>query len=175
MSGGALGLAAGTLRLVPHDPDWARRFETEAARLSYLPGGARVHHIGSTSVPGLPAKPILDLMVTAQTSAWGAVATALRRAGYRDNGPRGDRGGHVFVREDDGVRTHILHLYVPDDPDVANHLDFRDALRADAGARSAYADRKARLIASGIPRRRYADAKGGVVSAILQAWRAREP
>jgi len=62
---GPLGLASGTVVLAPHDPAWARAFADEAARLRAALGAlpAAIAHVGSTAVPGLSAKPILDLMV----------------------------------------------------------------------------------------------------------------
>jgi GrpB-like predicted nucleotidyltransferase (UPF0157 family) len=171
---GDLGLAPGALRLVPHDPTWARLFDEERARLSGLPTGVMLHHIGSTSVPDLPAKPILDLMAVAEPTLWPEVARLLIAEGYGDRGRRGERGGHVFIRQRvDGARTHNLHLHAPGDPEARDHLDFIAALQADAKMRNAYAARKADLIAAGIGRAEYAEAKGGAVAAILTAWRAR--
>ena len=174
MTGGAasLGLRAGDLLLRDHDPAWAPLFRLEERRLSDLSGKATVHHIGSTSVPGLASKPILDLMVVAPRPTSTMVTGALLRAGYDDRGRRGGRGGHVFVRMTGGLRTHCLHLYEDGDPEVADHLDFRDALRADAEMRDRYAAVKRRLIADGVPRRDYADGKTAVIGTVLDEWRS---
>ena len=167
---GRLGLAEGTLRLVPHDPAWARRFQEEGARLAVL--DVELHHIGSTAVPGLPAKPILDMMIVAPETRWPALRRAMAAAGYRDKGRRDMRGRHVLDRLDGVERTHLVQFYPPGHLEIAEHLDFRDALRTDPSARAIYAQAKATLIARGVARRDYAAAKTATVRGILDAWRA---
>ena len=175
MTMAALGLAPGALRLCDHNDEWARLFRQEKARLSHLPNGAVLHHIGSTSVPGLPAKPILDLMVVASIDLHSAIANALIGSGYLDRGHRGGRGGHVLIRMHDGLRTHALHLYGNGDPEVAEHLDFRDALRTVPILRNRYAERKRRLVAEGVARSDYADRKTDTIRSVLEAWRGVAP
>jgi GrpB-like predicted nucleotidyltransferase (UPF0157 family) len=157
----SLGLRQATLALAPHDPAWAGAFDAEAARIrAALPDAAfEIDHIGSTAVPGLPAKPILDIAMRAGADDEPRIADGLVALGYID---RGLRSGRLFIRLRDGdVRTHNLHLYRPDDPDCRDQIAFRDALRADPNLRDRYAvlkqDLASRLGNAG--RGRYADAK----------------
>ncbi len=139
----ALGLRQATLSLVKYDPMWAKLFQKEAALISNeLPDVVfDINHIGSTSVPGLVAKPILDIAIRSNNEE--LIAAALIRLGYVD---RGVRSGRLFIRLQDGdIRTHNLHLYQPDDVDGRDQIKFRDALRADHNLRNQYAALKLQL------------------------------
>ncbi|MBJ3764146.1 GrpB family protein [Maribius pontilimi] len=165
-----LGLRQATLALAPHDVSWMHAFEAEAARIRVsLPDvSLEIHHIGSTAVPGLPAKPILDIAIRADAEAEQRIADALIGLGYID---RGVRSGRLFIRLRDGdVRTHNLHLYTPDDPDFRDQIAFRDALRADADLRIRYATLKQDLVEQlgDEGRGRYADGKTAFVLSALQ-------
>ncbi len=172
--GDPIGLRDGTLALVPHDPAWASLFEDERRRIREALPEVRltVDHIGSTAVPDLPAKPILDIAVRAEPADEDRVATALVRLGYID---RGIRSGRIFIRHrSDDVRTHNLHLYAPDDPDCRDQLTFRDALRADAGLRQRYAQLKRDLVdrMGGVRTgHSYADSKTEFVTGVLASIR----
>ncbi|RVT83901.1 GrpB family protein [Rhodobacteraceae bacterium CCMM004] len=131
------------IRLAAHDPGWAGAAAAEAARwLEAVPGLIAVHHIGSTAVPGLPAKPILDLLpVFADAAAMEGARGAAEVMGYEWMGAFG-LPGRRYCRRDDpatGRRLVHAHAYAASDPGVARHLAFRDLLRADAGTRDAYA------------------------------------
>ena len=133
--------------LVAPDPDWPRRAEEEAAKwLASVPGLVRVHHIGSTSVPGLPAKPILDLLpVFRDVLAQEAAQPAVEGLGYEWMGAFG-LDGRSYARRDDpatGKRQVHAHGYPKGHADIARHLAFRDALRGNASLRAAYASIKA--------------------------------
>ncbi|MEO0936671.1 MAG: GrpB family protein [Pseudomonadota bacterium] len=136
-----------TSDLTAYDPAWPRAFDAEAARLAPIFGAGcvAVHHVGSTAVPGLLAKPEIDILVTVLDDApLGVLGRALEARGYRRG--RDLAEGHRFFKRDvDGVRTHKLHVCAPDHPRAARMLAIRDHLRADAGARRAYADLKLRL------------------------------
>jgi GrpB-like predicted nucleotidyltransferase (UPF0157 family) len=131
------------IRVVPYDPDWAVRFEQERALLEqvlapWLSGG--VHHVGSTSVPGLAAKPILDMTagVADLTAAQPAIAV-LERHGWVHAPHRPE--AYWFHRPDTPVgyeHTHHLHLTQPGSALWRERLAFRDALRADPALREEY-------------------------------------
>ena len=137
-----LGLASGTVLLAPHDPAWARLFADEAARIRAALGArpAEVAHVGSTAVPGLSAKPILDLMVgIAPDRDVAPYVAPLEGIGYAYCGEHGLPGRHYFVRDDaSGRRTHHLHVVALDGAIWRAHLAFRDALRASPERRAAY-------------------------------------
>jgi GrpB-like predicted nucleotidyltransferase (UPF0157 family) len=115
-----------------------------------LPDLVAVHHIGSTSVPGLCAKPILDLMpVFATEAAADAAQPILEALGYEWLGEHGLPGRRYCRRSDaaTGLRRVQAHGYVTGHPDIARHLAFRDWLGADTAHRDAYAAEKARCAA----------------------------
>ena len=146
---GPLGLRRGVVRLVDHQPIWAELFAQERQLLQRHLGHlvCDVQHVGSTAVPGLAAKPIIDIAVAIASLAVVAdVRAALVGLGYLDRGDSAADGGHLFVR--DGapeVRTHHVHVVRIDDPQWRNYLAFRDALRSDPRARAEYAALKAGL------------------------------
>jgi GrpB-like predicted nucleotidyltransferase (UPF0157 family) len=137
-----------TIAVVPYSTEWARRFAAERALL--VPALAPwlvddVHHIGSTAVPGLAAKPIIDMMAGVGDLDAGAVA-ALAGLGYGHAPHRPDAlWFHKPVAGPGYERTHHLHLTVPGSPLWRERLTFRDALRADAALRDEYAALKLRL------------------------------
>ncbi|MBW2394171.1 MAG: GrpB family protein [Deltaproteobacteria bacterium] len=147
----SLGLDKHVVELVPHRSEWARAFVEEEVRLrgGLSPLACEIEHVGSTSVPGLPAKPILDLAIgVASGNDVAAILSGLDRLGYAYMGDAGVEGGHVLMRESAlHVRTHHLHVVTLEDPQWEAYLLFRDFLRRDASARDAYAAEKATLAA----------------------------
>jgi GrpB-like predicted nucleotidyltransferase (UPF0157 family) len=144
-----LGLTYGQVRLVDSDPGWPRASEQLAAELRTALGelAVAVEHVGSTAVPGLVAKPILDLAVgLAPATDPDRVIPAMERLGYEFRGDKGDTGGLLFVLED--RPTHrIAHVHVvPHGGEKwRQYLAFRDRLRIDPDARVAYAELKRSL------------------------------
>jgi len=101
----SLGLRQATLALRPHDPNWVTMFESEAARIhgKLADFAFEIAHIGSTAVPKLPAKAILDIAMRARETDHSLIAKVLIGLGYID---RGIRSGRLFIRLRDGdVRT----------------------------------------------------------------------
>ncbi len=153
--------------LAPHDPRWAEAARVEAERLPrVLPEGTldETHHIGSTAIEGLIAKPILDLLpVIADADAFDAARPALEAAGYLWWGEYGLPGRRYLTREVDGVRIAHLHAYVRGSDEITRHLAFRDYVRAHPAVRDAYAAEKerARSVAEGTYG--YADEKAAFV------------
>lgn len=133
--------------LQPSDPFWPTRARTEIEVLSQnLDGLIAVHHIGSTSVPGLPAKPILDLMPVFQdTTALASSKSGFEKLGFEWMDEYG-LPGRAYARKSNpetGQRIVHAHGYVVGHPDIARHLAFRDALRASAPLKAAYTSVKA--------------------------------
>ncbi|WP_026072285.1 GrpB family protein [Nodosilinea nodulosa] len=125
-----------------YSPDWPLAFEQAAACLRDLLDDDLVviHHIGSTSVPGLAAKPIIDLLPVARSIAIIEAKTPrLEAAGYRAWGEYGLPGRRFFTRDQHGYRTHNIHIYGQDDPDIERHLAFRNYLRTHPAVRDEYA------------------------------------
>jgi GrpB-like predicted nucleotidyltransferase (UPF0157 family) len=171
---------ARTLRLVAYDPAWPVRFAAEAARLRAALGGAAsaVEHVGSTAVPGLAGKPVLDLAVAVASEADADACVApLEGRGYEYRGPHGpDPRRRYYVRDAGGARVAQLHLYILPAAAWDELLAFRDALRADPALAAAYAAEKYRAAeAAGWDKGAYSIAKGPFVERALAALRAGRP
>jgi GrpB-like predicted nucleotidyltransferase (UPF0157 family) len=146
-----LGLTYGEVRLAESDPGWP----TEALRLAETldktleRDAVAIKHIGSTAVPGLVSKPILDLAVgLAPDAETDRVIERLRALGCAYRGDAGEAGGLIFVLEDKpGHRIAHVHAVRYGDRQWTRYLRVRDRLRADAGARAAYGELKRRLAA----------------------------
>jgi GrpB-like predicted nucleotidyltransferase (UPF0157 family) len=166
----------GGLRLAAYDPAWPARFAREAARVGAALGGraAAVEHVGSTAVPGLAGKPVLDLAVAVRSAAEADACVApLAALGYAYRGPHGDDPRRrYYVRDAAGRRVAQLHLYVVPAAAWDEKLAFRDALRADPALAAAYAAEKRRvadLVAW--DKGAYAVAKGPFVERVLAELR----
>lgn len=169
-----LGLRYGAVELVDHDPRWAEAFGAERERLVAALAGVAcaIEHIGSTSVPGLVAKPILDIGVGLDDGeAPESTIEPLRGIGYIHRGDAGSEGGHIFVRESSPlVRTHHVHVVARRDPQWERYLAFRDHLRRSAASRAAYAREK--LLLAGLyagDRKSYTKSKDAICQRIISA------
>ena len=159
----------GPIHLAEYDPAWPRLYAREAARIRSLLGERvlLLEHAGSTSVPGISAKPIIDIVL--------GVADPADEPGYV---PPLEAGGYVLrIREPEwhqhrvfkGPDTDInLHVFAADSPEIVRMLAFRDRLRMHPDERERYAATKRELAArSWTFVQDYADAKGEVVEAII--------
>lgn len=143
---GEMPSLTGRVEVREYDPGWPRLYEREAARLRGVLGERvlALDHVGSTAVPGLPAKPVIDIDLTLADSAdEAAYLPLLEAAGYR-----------LVVREPDwhehrmfkGPDTNInLHVWTPGSPEAARHLIFRDWLRSTPEDRRRYGELKLAL------------------------------
>ena len=158
------------LQIVPPDPEWSRAAARLTARIRHgLGGEAGVHHIGSTAVPGLPAKDILDLMLSVRTldqadqlaGRLGELGFPARPGDWADHAhgiPGGTWPKRLHGCADPGYRVN-LHVRVTGSPGWRFALLMRDHLRAVPEARDAYAAVKARLAERHEDRAGYAEAK----------------
>jgi GrpB-like predicted nucleotidyltransferase (UPF0157 family) len=138
-----------TVEVVDYDPAWPRRFEELCARISpSLTGVAlRVEHVGSTSVPGLAAKPIIDLVVIVAARADVPVAIdRLASLGYRHQGNLGIEDREAFAHPEDRPR-HNLYVCPSGTIGPINQLAVRDYLRSQPEASRRYGELKKRLAA----------------------------
>jgi GrpB-like predicted nucleotidyltransferase (UPF0157 family) len=160
----ALGLPSGVVRLAAPDGSWSAAFREEQARLRDALSGlpAVIEHVGSTAIPGLPAKPILDVMVgRPAASELAPYVRALVSVGYRYRGENGLPGREYFLRELlDGRRTHHLHLVVEGGTYWEAYLGFREYLRRVPARAAEYAALKQALaVRYAGDREAYTDAK----------------
>jgi GrpB-like predicted nucleotidyltransferase (UPF0157 family) len=161
--------AGTTIRLEPYDPVWPAQFETEAVRIGQALAAAAlaIHHAGSTSVPGLAAKPILDIiLVVADSTDEASYCPALEAAAYRFHHREPHWFEHRLLKRD--APQVNLHVFSRDCPEIARMLTFRDWLRAHPEDRRRYETVKQEL-ARQVWRttQDYADAKSAVVAEIL--------
>jgi len=165
--------------IVAYDCVWAERFCEEASRIASVFGREllSVHHIGSTSIPGMSAKPVVDLMpVVRDISKVELFNQEMIQLGYTPMGEYGITGRRYFIKGA-GVRTHHVHSYQPDNPEVKWHLDFRDYLIAHEGEAREYAQLKARLAGQHHHDiEAYTEGKAAFIKSVLtkaDAWRLR--
>jgi GrpB-like predicted nucleotidyltransferase (UPF0157 family) len=158
--------------IADYDPRWPATFAGLRDRLAAALGplALRIEHVGSTAVPGLAAKPIIDLDVVIATLAdLPAVIGRLRLLGYDHQGDLGVPGREAFTAPP-GDPPHHLYACPTDSPALARHLALRDRLRADPEAAAAYADLKRALAARfGRDRVGYTEAKTPFIEALLAA------
>ncbi len=170
----ALGLPRGTVRIKTYSADWPRLFEAERARLQAAIGRyvLDIQHIGSTSVPGLAAKPILDIGVAVANFEEAAVCIEpLAALGYEYLGELGIPRRHYFVKG--APRTHHLHMNEITSDDWQRTIAFRDYLRRHPAAVQQYADLK-QALAVRFPedREAYLNAKSEFIARILRQAQA---
>lgn len=136
------------VQLVPHNPEWSQQADEEISRfqeqLSFPIIG--IYHIGSTSVPGIKAKPILDFLMEVDDleDVINSVAE-FESLGYLSKGEFGIPGRQFFTRDTEGERSHHLHVFQKGHPDIERHIIFRDYLRANPDAAREYEDLKEKL------------------------------
>jgi GrpB-like predicted nucleotidyltransferase (UPF0157 family) len=162
-----------TVIIVPYDPGWPARFEAERSVLAGVFAGceAVIEHIGSTAVPGLGAKPVIDVLIGLPS-----LVEAERRI------PALDAAGYEYVREHEtalpdrryfrkprvGPRAFHLHCVAHGGESWGRHLAFRDHLRANPASAAAYEDLK-RALAARLAKWEYAEAKGPFIQGVLAA------
>ncbi|WP_438448716.1 GrpB family protein [Gorillibacterium sp. sgz5001074] len=137
------------VEVLPYDPLWVSKFEEEVENLRSILGSEMIdiHHIGSTSVPGLSAKPIIDVMpVVKDIGRVDSYNEQLRNRGYEPKGENGITGRRYYTKGGD-ERTHHIHIYAVGNPQILRHLAFRDYLKAHPNVAKSYGDLKAELAA----------------------------
>src|SRR4051812_3893531 len=118
-------MSSDLLQNVEYDPSWPRQFDTLARRVSDALGACvlRIDHVGSTSVPGLAAKPIIDLDVLVHSEDRAAAIRALADLGYVHEGDLGITGREAF-RSPIGDARHHLYLMIDGHPEWLRHIRF---------------------------------------------------
>ena len=165
-------MAAKRLELVPYDPAWPVLFGQEAARLRTAIGAhaMRIEHVGSTSVPNLLAKPVIDIAVAVtSTAAADECIEPLTSLGYEYRGMHGDDPDRrYYVLDREGRRVIHIHVYILPAPAWDEMLRFRDALRRTPSLLAAYAAEKERVAAAvAWNKAAYSEAKAPFIRAVL--------
>lgn len=138
------------ITVVEHNPDWPRQFEEIRAVLAEAIGetALAIEHVGSTAVPGLDAKPVIDIDIVVEGEQ--GVDEAIRKLaaiGYRHRGDLGIEGREAFDTPQQAPRHH-LYVCQSGSPALRNHLAIRDALRADTDLAAEYGELKKSLALS---------------------------
>jgi GrpB-like predicted nucleotidyltransferase (UPF0157 family) len=163
------------IRIVPYDSEWPAQFNHERDLLhraigSWVVGG--IHHVGSTAVPGLDAKPIIDLLIGLENLVIArACFEPLAEVGYL-YAPYLPEEMHWFCKPDPSRRTHHLHLAPHDSPRYRDELAFRDCLRENPKKARDYAELKHQLAARfEHDRESYTSAKAAFIELTLRESR----
>lgn len=165
-----LGMERSAVTLAPPSPLWAEAYAVARRTIAAAePRLALLHHVGSTAIPGIHAKPILDLLGVAAGDLDG-LKPALAALGFEWKGEYGIAGRRYCVLYDESGTRGLIHLHVfaARSPEIARHLAFRDALRASPRLAREYEALKLTLAAENAQdRAAYTDAKGGLIKRIL--------
>jgi GrpB-like predicted nucleotidyltransferase (UPF0157 family) len=131
--------------VIPYQLDWLEKYEIEAAKLMriFLGEAVQIHHIGSTSIPGMPAKPIIDmLMVVKDIQKIDDFNAIMENNGYTPKGENGIPGRRFFYKGDEMVHIYHLHVFQSGSSEIQRHLAFRDYLIAHPEEAQQYAKLK---------------------------------
>ncbi len=163
--------AEAPIEIVPADRAWPRLFEEERALLQgaiapWLTGG--IHHVGSTAVPGLTAKPVIDILAGVESLDASRASFDRLAALEYEYAPYRTEEMHWFCKPGPAHRTHHLHLVPTGSRRYREELAFRDALRSDAQLAGHYADLKQQLAARHRDdREAYTEGKAAFVAGVL--------
>ena len=154
------------IEVLDYDPAWPELFEVERGLLGDVLGriATRIHHIGSAAVPGLAAKPIIDILIEVTSLAdLDGHSEEMSGLGYAAKGEFGIAGRRYF-QKDGYQRTHQVHAFAAGDSNILRHIAFRDYLRANPEIAREYGQLKKEIAAAcGNDIGRYCDGKDAYV------------
>jgi GrpB-like predicted nucleotidyltransferase (UPF0157 family) len=134
--------------VIPHDPHWSVLFQREADRLVQIMEVeiVAIHHFGSTAIPHIYAKPIIDILIEVhEIERVDELNEKMIGLGYLPKGEFGISGRRFFIKGDEENRTHHLHFYRTGHPEVERHLVFRDYMIVHPQEAEAYSRLKIEL------------------------------
>jgi len=166
------------VEVVPHNPSWRSKFEDESKQIALALGEnvVTIHHIGSTSIPNIYAKPVIDFLVEVKDIAKvDEQSSAIAALGYEVMGEFGIPGRRYFRKQNEDIRTHNVHTFEVNSPEIIRHLAFRDYMIAHPEAAQKYSELK-RQLAQQYPNdiNGYMDGKDSFIKEMEQkalAWR----
>jgi GrpB-like predicted nucleotidyltransferase (UPF0157 family) len=130
------------VEVVPHNPSWHSLFETESKQITIALSEniIAIHHIGSTSIETIYAKPIIDILVEVNFIVQvDDQNSSMQLLGYQCMGEFGIKERRFFLKDNTaGVRTHHVHVFEADSPQIRRHLSFRDYLNTHLEAAESY-------------------------------------
>jgi GrpB-like predicted nucleotidyltransferase (UPF0157 family) len=172
------GWMSRVIEVVPYNPEWPNLFLAESEDIRRVFGDeiVAIHHIGSTAIPGIKAKPIVDLLGAVQDiNRVNRFNPAMIDLGYEPLGEYGIPGRRYFRKDTHGVRSHHVHVFQVGHPEIDRHIDFRDYLRHNRKDADAYSQLKESLAQQyRLDPQGYSDAKSTFIQEIdrrAAAWR----
>ena len=138
-----------TIQLVEHNPHWKEQFEAEAKLIKKVFGSEMValYHIGSTAIPGIKAKPIIDILGEVKDiQEVPSFNIPMSRIGYQAKGEMGITGRQYFRKGKGILHTHHLHIFQTGHPEIRRHLAFVDFLKNHPSEAQAYGQLKEKLV-----------------------------
>ncbi|GAB3533655.1 hypothetical protein GCM10027403_08050 [Arthrobacter tecti] len=152
--------------VAPNREGWANRYNTIEQRLKALLPHAAIEHIGSTAVPDLPAKDVVDVLVGVDADAWAEAVAILVADGFPQDGSREGHAWLALMR--DGERTAVIHVVVLGGAEWKRRISFRDILRRDRAARAEYLEVKRQAAVTAENWTDYTGRKAAIVARILR-------
>ena len=137
------------IEVLPYEPDWIGLFATEAGLLRRVFGRevVAIHHIGSTSIPGMKAKPVIDILLEVRVlERVDAFNEPMRRLGYEPRGEYGLPNRRFFPKTVNGHRTVHVHTWQSGEPEIERHIAFRDFMIAHPVQAQEYGELKEALV-----------------------------
>lgn len=156
------GMGRDQLQLLPHDAAWKDDFLKEKNRIAAALNDPSVliEHVGSTSIPTIHAKPIIDIAILCNAKGLDSLTQALLSLGYDYRGQFGEECGHYYaVLDRDNIRLCQAHIFPKANADWHSHLRFRDVLRRNPELAREYDDYKQRLAKVVANKSEYAEIK----------------
>jgi GrpB-like predicted nucleotidyltransferase (UPF0157 family) len=156
--------------LLPHDPNWTNQYLEEAERLADVLSSEMIaiHHMGSTAIPAIYAKPIIDILVVVKDiNRIDPYNNQMALIGYTPRGEHGIPGRRYFSKDKAGVHTHHVHIFQAGNSEIDRHLGFRDYLRLHPDDALAYSQLKedlANIFADNVDQ--YTEAKSDFIRCI---------
>ncbi len=159
------------LEVVRHNPRWRDIFVTEAKHIAaaFSENIVAIHHIGSTAIPNIYAKPVIDMLVVVRNIVEvEAQSSSMESLGYEVMGEFGISGRRYFRKDDrKGIRTHQIHTFAAGSPEIERHLAFRDYMIAHPDDAQKYSELKRTLAAEHSQNPDgYMDGKDGLINEI---------
>lgn len=155
------------IEVVPHKPEWSEMYHNEAKKIRNVLGFEvlTLYHIGSTSIPHLRAKPIIDILAEVHDiKKVDSYNSKLKSIGFKARGENGIPGRLYFTKDKDGHRTHHLHIFQVGNPETQRLIDLRDYLITHPEDADIYGALKERLVIENSSNRdSYVDGKNGFI------------
>ena len=167
-----IGLKRGIVILKDYNKEWSKLFDKEAKLISSIISNylVNIQHIGSTAIPGIVAKPIIDIAIGIDDlSNIKQIITLLEEGGYEYRGEQGIPDRHLFVKGNEECRTHHIHVMVNTSYEWKKHILFRDYLKSNPKVAKQYSELKKRLAAKfEFDREKYTNGKEEFILGILE-------